>query len=54
MTCLAPNPVRSLCEWNGQASYWDVVIGHERIVQAGWSYPALTPAFAGIAGHIAF
>lgn len=54
MTCRAPSPARSLCEWKGQASYWDVVIGHERIVQAGWSYPAPTPAFAGIAGHIAF
>jgi uncharacterized protein (DUF427 family) len=54
MTHLVPNPSRSLCEWKGQAVYWDVVIGDKRIDQAGWSYPAPSPAFAGIAGHIAF
>lgn len=51
---LAPNPARSLCEWKGQAAYWDVIIGDERIVGAGWSYPSPTTAFAGIAGHLAF
>lgn len=54
MACLAPNPARSLCEWKGQAIYWDVLIGSERIAGAGWSYPAPTPAFAGIRDHIAF
>lgn len=54
MAHLRPNPARSLCEWKGQAVYWDVVIGHERLQGVGWSYPAPTPAFAGITGHIAF
>ncbi len=54
MQHLAPNPARSLCEWKGQAVYWDVVLGTACIDAAGWSYPAPTPAFAGIAGHIAF
>lgn len=54
MAWLVPNPARSLCEWKGQAHYWDVVIGKERIARAGWSYPAPTPAFAAIAGFIAF
>ena len=54
MEYLRPNPARSLCEWKGQASYWDVVIGHERLAGAGWSYPSPTRAFAGISGHIAF
>jgi uncharacterized protein (DUF427 family) len=54
MARLEPNPARSLCEWKGQAAYWDVVIGDERIAAAGWSYPSPTPAFARIAGHIAF
>ena len=52
MAHLMPNPARSICEWKGQAAYWDVMIGDDRIAQAGWSYPA--PLFAGIAGHIAF
>ena len=54
MEHLMPNPARSICEWKGQAAYWDVMIGDDRIAQAGWSYPAPTAPFAGIAGHIAF
>lgn len=54
MAHLTPNPARSVCEWKGQAIYWDVVISDQRIEGAGWSYPAPTPAFAGIADHIAF
>ena len=54
MARLMPNPARSICEWKGQAAYWDVMIGDDRIAQAGWSYPAPTALFAGIAGHIAF
>lgn len=54
MANLAPNLARSICEWKGQAVYWDVVIAGERIAGAGWSYPTPTPAFAGIKDHIAF
>ena len=54
MAHLAPNPARSICEWKGQAVYWDVVAGGERIVLAGWSYPSPTAPFAGITNHIAF
>jgi uncharacterized protein (DUF427 family) len=55
MQHLAANPARSICEWKGQAAYWDVVLPDgERLAAVGWSYPAPTPAFAGIAGHIAF
>lgn len=55
MQHLAANPARSICEWKGQAAYWDVVLPDgERLATVGWSYPAPTPAFADIAGHIAF
>lgn len=54
MAHLRSNPARSICEWKGQAVYWDVDIGGDRIASAGWSYPLPTPDFAGIAGHIAF
>jgi len=54
MAHLAPNPTRSICEWKGQAVYWDVVIGKETFAAAAWSYPKPTPAFAGIKDHIAF
>lgn len=35
---LVPNARRSLCEWKGQARYWDVVLGEERIEATCWSY----------------
>ena len=54
MEHLRSNPARSICEWKGQAVYWDVDIGGECIAGAGWSYPSPTRTFAGIAGHIAF
>ena len=54
MAHLAPNPARSICEWKGQAVYWDVSLAGERLAGVGWSYPAPTPAFAGIRDHIAF
>lgn len=54
MAQLRPNPARSICEWKGQAVYWDVIVGGERIAGTGWSYPSPTPAFGGIADHIAF
>ncbi|WP_448659066.1 DUF427 domain-containing protein [Sphingomonas sp. CJ99] len=50
---LTPNPRRSLCEWKGQARYWDVVVGSERMEGVGWSYPSPTPAFAAMKDHIA-
>lgn len=54
MAHLVPNPARSICEWKGQAVYWDVTIGGERLEAAGWSYPSPTAPFAGIRDHIAF
>ncbi len=54
MEYLSPNPRRSLCEWKGQASYWDVEIGDQSWEAAAWSYEAPTPGFAPIAGFLAF
>lgn len=54
MAHLAPNPARSICEWKGQAVYWDVVIAGARIAGAGWAYPTPSPDFIGITDHIAF
>ncbi|MBX7492196.1 DUF427 domain-containing protein [Qipengyuania sp. 1NDW9] len=51
---LAPNARRSMCEWKGQARYWDVVIGEERLEAACWSYAEPTRSFASIAGYFAF
>ncbi len=45
----------SLCEWKGLASYWTIDVGDGRpLADAAWSYEHPTPAFAAIAGHVAF
>ena len=49
-----PEARRSFCEWKGQASYWSVVVGDKTALNAAWSYPEPTPAFADMKDHIAF
>jgi len=44
---------RSLCEWKGVASYWDVAMGEVIAPRAGWSYAEPTPDFLPIAGFLA-
>ncbi|MEL6567861.1 MAG: DUF427 domain-containing protein [Pseudomonadota bacterium] len=51
---LYPSGHRTLCEWKGQARYFDVVIGSQRAANAAWAYDAPTPAFAPIKGYVAF
>lgn len=51
---LAAIPGRSLCEWKGQARYYDVIAGETRVPRAAWSYPAPSDTFAILAGFIAF
>lgn len=51
---LRPGSGRSVCEFKGVATYWDVVVGETRVRRAGWSYPDPTPAYAEMAGAVAF
>lgn len=51
---LIPVSRRSICEWKGQARYFDVVVGERRAAAAAWSYPQPVPAFAVLADHLAF
>ncbi|MGY2130092.1 DUF427 domain-containing protein [Blastococcus sp. SYSU DS0617] len=44
----------SWCEWKGQATYWDVVVGGRRVPSAGWSYERPTPGYEHLAGAVAF
>lgn len=44
----------SLCEWKGEAVYWDVIIGDAVLRRVGWSYPEPTPPFAALLDHVAF
>ena len=51
---LRPSAGRTLCEWKGVASYFDVIAGPRQELRAAWSYPNPTPDFAPIAGFVAF
>lgn len=53
-TALRPNPLRTFCEWKGEAAYVDLVVADRTATAAGWYYPRPTPAFAPIAGWYAF
>ncbi len=54
MSALRPNARRSLCEWKGPATYFDLVMDGGTIRDVAWSYPRPTPAFASIADRLAF
>jgi uncharacterized protein (DUF427 family) len=51
---LRPSSTRTLCEWKGAASYWDLVVDGSVVEDAAWSYPSPTPAFEPIRDHLAF
>ena len=53
---LRPNTARrSLCEWKGQARYFDVLSPDGRVATAAaWSYAAPSETFRSLAGHVAF
>jgi len=54
MDRLAPSPHGSYCEWKGSAAYVTYVGPTRRIDEVGWAYPAPTPGYEAIAGHLAF
>jgi uncharacterized protein (DUF427 family) len=45
---------RSFCEWKGVARYFDVIAGTAVAERAAWCYDTPSPAFAPLAGFIAF
>lgn len=54
LSLLKINSQRSLCEWKGQAHYFDAIIDGQLLGDIAWSYAAPTPAFSAIENHIAF
>lgn len=44
----------SMCEWKGQARYFDVVARDRRAPRAAWAYPAPTEPFRLLRDHVAF
>jgi uncharacterized protein (DUF427 family) len=53
-SALRPTTGSSVCEWKGIARYFDVVSGGRVAARSAWSYPSPTPAFAALAGTVAF
>ena len=51
---LTPNGRRSLCEWKGEAAYFDLSVDGRTVRDAAWSYARPTVPFAAIAGAFAF
>ncbi len=45
---------RSLCEWKGQARYYDVVGDGKVAERAGWYYPDPVSSFAELKDYVAF
>jgi len=44
----------SICEWKGYASYWNVTVNGQKIINAGWSYANPFPGYEDISNYVAF
>ena len=44
----------SLCEWKGQAKYYNVVVDDQVAPNAAWTFPNPVPEYRGIQNYIAF
>lgn len=51
---LEPSRRRTLCEFKGQARYFDVVVGDARAEAAAWEYAEPWQGFEELAGRVAF
>lgn len=45
---------RTWCEWKGQSTYYDVVVGDRRVANAAWRYINPTKSFLGISTYYSF
>jgi uncharacterized protein (DUF427 family) len=55
MDRLVPSDGRTtFCEWKGQATYFDIRVGDQESPRAAWAYEDPRPAFAALAGYLAF
>lgn len=44
----------TVCEWKGNASYFDLRVGDRVAHRAAWTYPRPARGYEAIAGHVAF
>jgi len=50
---LVPVDGTTFCEFKGVASYFDLVVGGQRIERAAWTYENPSPGFESLAGKVA-
>jgi len=50
---LIPVARRTMCEWKGVATYFDIAVNGRSAPAAAWTYTKPTSQFADISGHIA-
>ncbi len=53
MKYFIPSDRRSLCEWKGTASYYDIKVHDKTAHSAAWYYPRPTPRFESIKNYLA-
>jgi uncharacterized protein (DUF427 family) len=51
---LAASAKRTRCPYKGEATYWSLTVGGERIEDAGWSYQTPLPEAIDVRGHVSF
>ena len=51
---LRPSGRQTYCEFKGQASYYDLVVGEREVRDAAWYYPDPNERFATLRDHVAF
>ena len=51
---LRPSRRHTFCEFKGQASYYDLVVGERVVRDAAWYYPDPAPGYEDIRDHLAF
>jgi uncharacterized protein (DUF427 family) len=51
---LTPSRGMTLCEWKGQASYFDITGENRAAASAAWMYTDPLPAYRALKGYIAF
>ena len=51
---LRPSRRQTYCEFKGQASYYDLVVGEREVRDAAWYYPEPNERFAALRDHVAF
>lgn len=51
---LVPSQTRTVCAYKGEARYFHVEAGGDRVEDAAWSYPSPEPRFGRLADRIAF